>query len=79
MFCRITIKQNGRDYGWLWLLVIVNVREFILPTEFVYALYLQVPNLLIWLIFFYWFFHSCLNVVAEMLRFGDRVFYRDWW
>lgn len=40
---------------------------------------LAVPNHLIWLIFFYWFFHSCLNVVAELLRFGDRVFYRDWW
>lgn len=40
---------------------------------------LSVPNHLIWLIFFYWFFHSCLNVVAELLRFGDRVFYRDWW
>lgn len=40
---------------------------------------LAVPNHLIWLIFFYWFFHSCLNVVAEVLRFGDREFYRDWW
>ncbi|KAM9015772.1 LOW QUALITY PROTEIN: diacylglycerol O-acyltransferase 1 [Ara ararauna] len=40
---------------------------------------LAVPNHLIWLIFFYWFFHSCLNVVAELLRFGDREFYRDWW
>ncbi|XP_032775787.1 diacylglycerol O-acyltransferase 1 isoform X2 [Strigops habroptila] len=40
---------------------------------------LAVPNHLIWLIFFYWFFHSCLNVVAEVLQFGDREFYRDWW
>ncbi|XP_068855185.1 diacylglycerol O-acyltransferase 1-like [Aphelocoma coerulescens] len=40
---------------------------------------LAVPNHLIWLIFFYWFFHSCLNVVAELLQFGDREFYRDWW
>ncbi|KAK7898359.1 hypothetical protein WMY93_019212 [Mugilogobius chulae] len=40
---------------------------------------LAVPNHLIWLIFFYWFFHSTLNVVAELLQFGDREFYRDWW
>ncbi|XP_023933327.1 diacylglycerol O-acyltransferase 1 [Lingula anatina] len=40
---------------------------------------LAIPNHLIWLMFFYWFFHSCLNVVAELLRFGDREFYRDWW
>ncbi|XP_057211138.1 diacylglycerol O-acyltransferase 1a [Triplophysa rosa] len=40
---------------------------------------LAVPNHLIWLIFFYWFFHSCMNFVAELLQFGDREFYRDWW
>ncbi|XP_041375125.1 diacylglycerol O-acyltransferase 1-like isoform X2 [Gigantopelta aegis] len=40
---------------------------------------LAIPNHFIWLIFFYWFFHSCLNVLAELLRFGDREFYRDWW
>ncbi|ELT88627.1 hypothetical protein CAPTEDRAFT_183593 [Capitella teleta] len=40
---------------------------------------LAVPNLFIWVAFFYWFFHSCLNTSAELLQFGDRVFYRDWW
>uniref|UniRef100_A0A8C2RNU8 O-acyltransferase n=1 Tax=Capra hircus TaxID=9925 RepID=A0A8C2RNU8_CAPHI len=40
---------------------------------------LAVPNHLIWLIFFYWLFHSCLNAVAELMQFGDREFYRDWW
>uniref|UniRef100_A0AAA9TAK4 O-acyltransferase n=1 Tax=Bos taurus TaxID=9913 RepID=A0AAA9TAK4_BOVIN len=39
----------------------------------------KVPNHLIWLIFFYWLFHSCLNAVAELMQFGDREFYRDWW
>ncbi|XP_045417170.1 diacylglycerol O-acyltransferase 1 isoform X3 [Lemur catta] len=40
---------------------------------------LAVPNHFIWLIFFYWLFHSCLNAVAELMQFGDREFYRDWW
>uniref|UniRef100_A0A3Q3XE00 O-acyltransferase n=1 Tax=Mola mola TaxID=94237 RepID=A0A3Q3XE00_MOLML len=40
---------------------------------------LAVPNHLIWLIFFYWFFHSSMNFVAELLQFGDREFYKDWW
>ncbi|KAM6453829.1 diacylglycerol O-acyltransferase 1 [Liasis olivaceus] len=40
---------------------------------------LAVPNHMIWLIFFYWFFHSSLNFLAEILQFGDREFYRDWW
>lgn len=39
----------------------------------------QVPNHLLWLMFFYWFFHSSMNFVAELLRFGDRQFYNDWW
>ncbi|CAI5662458.1 unnamed protein product [Oreochromis niloticus] len=40
---------------------------------------LAVPNHLLWLMFFYWFFHSSLNFTAELLRFGDRQFYKDWW
>lgn len=40
---------------------------------------LAVPNHLLWLMFFYWFFHSSLNFTAELLRFGDREFYKDWW
>lgn len=40
---------------------------------------LAVPNHFIWLLFFYWMFHSCLNSFAEMLQFADREFYKDWW
>jgi len=40
---------------------------------------LSIPNHLVWLIFFYLFFHSFLNVIAEITKFGDREFYRDWW
>ena len=28
---------------------------------------------------FYLYFHSYLNFVGELLRFGDRQFYRDWY
>lgn len=28
---------------------------------------------------FYTFFHATLNLMAEVLRFGDRQFYKDWW
>jgi diacylglycerol O-acyltransferase-1 len=40
---------------------------------------LSVPSLAIWLSIFYAFFHLWLNIVAEILKFGDREFYRDWW
>jgi diacylglycerol O-acyltransferase 1 len=32
-----------------------------------------------WLCTFYCLFHLWLNILAEMLRFGDREFYKDWW
>ncbi|XP_065065126.1 diacylglycerol O-acyltransferase 1-like [Rhopilema esculentum] len=40
---------------------------------------LAIPNHFLWLIFFYVYFHSLLNIVGEIMRFGDRVFYKDWW
>lgn len=43
------------------------------------VLKLAVPNHVIWLFAFYGFFHSYMNILAELLRFGDRQFYRDWW
>ncbi|KJH48691.1 MBOAT family protein [Dictyocaulus viviparus] len=40
---------------------------------------LAIPNIIIWLIGFYTVFHAALNFVAEILRFADREFYRDFW
>ncbi|XP_072926704.1 diacylglycerol O-acyltransferase 1-like [Hemitrygon akajei] len=42
-------------------------------------LLIAIPNHFMWIIFFYGFFHSTLNFIAELMRFGDRAFYRDWW
>jgi len=40
---------------------------------------LAVPNLFVWILGFYAFFHLYLNILAELLRFDDRLFYKDWW
>jgi len=40
---------------------------------------LTIPNTYVWLMIFYLYFHLFLNFMAELLRFGDRVFYKDWW
>jgi diacylglycerol O-acyltransferase-1 len=40
---------------------------------------LALPNHFLWLLMFYFVFHSLLNACAELLRFADREFYRDWW
>ena len=39
---------------------------------------LALPCTYVWLAGFYAFFHVWLNVLAELLRFGDRVFYLEW-
>ncbi|KAG2606660.1 diacylglycerol O-acyltransferase 1-2-like isoform X2 [Panicum virgatum] len=43
------------------------------------VLKLSVPTLYVWLCMFYCFFHLWLNILSELLRFGDREFYKDWW
>mmetsp|Transcript_52655 Transcript_52655/g.124360 ORF Transcript_52655/g.124360 Transcript_52655/m.124360 type:complete len:280 (-) Transcript_52655:88-927(-) len=40
---------------------------------------IAVPNFVVWILGFYAIFHIQLNVIAELLQFGDRQFYRDWW
>ncbi|PUU72284.1 MBOAT, membrane-bound O-acyltransferase family-domain-containing protein [Tuber borchii] len=40
---------------------------------------LSTVSLIIWLAGFFALFQSGLNALAELLRFGDREFYADWW
>jgi diacylglycerol O-acyltransferase-1 len=40
---------------------------------------LSIPNTYVWLLGFYLYFHLWLNLLAELTRFGDRQFYKDWW
>lgn len=62
---------------------IVKNSQHPLKGNFLYAiervLKLSVPTLYVWLCMFYCFFHLWLNILAELLRFGDREFYKDWW
>ncbi|KAJ8669968.1 hypothetical protein QAD02_001227 [Eretmocerus hayati] len=39
----------------------------------------MLPSLLVYLVGFYMVFHSWHNFTAELLRFSDRMFYKDWW
>ena len=40
---------------------------------------LSIPSLYVWLCGFYGTLQVGLNITAEVLRFGDRQFYLDWW
>lgn len=40
---------------------------------------LAIPSTYVWILFFYGYFHLCLNLLGELLRFGDRCFYKEWW
>jgi len=67
-----------------WLVPTINnsadpLREMHFPKMVERLLKLAIPNHIIWLIFFYWYFHSCTNFIGEIMKFADREFYRDWW
>jgi diacylglycerol O-acyltransferase-1 len=40
---------------------------------------LSTVSIIIWLLGFFFIFQSYLNFLAELLQFGDRDFYQDWW
>ena len=40
---------------------------------------LSTISLVIWLAGFFALFQSFLNALAEIMKFGDREFYTDWW
>ena len=40
---------------------------------------LAIPNVITWILMFYANFHCWLNFIAEITRYGDRVFYKEWW
>jgi diacylglycerol O-acyltransferase-1 len=50
-----------------------------IPSILERLLKLSTISLVIWLAGFFALFQSFLNALAEVLRFGDRFFYDDWW
>ncbi|KAG9257250.1 MBOAT, membrane-bound O-acyltransferase family-domain-containing protein [Emericellopsis atlantica] len=63
--------------------VLINSLEKIasldIPSILERLLKLSTISLVIWLAGFFALFQSFLNALAEILRFGDRSFYDDWW
>lgn len=51
-----------------------RIREYPLVFMEVYA-----PFMLLYILTFYIIWHSIMNGIAELTRYGDREFYRDWW
>lgn len=39
----------------------------------------MMPSMLVFLCGFYCLLHAWMNAFAELLGFGDRMFYKDWW
>lgn len=56
-----------------------NGGTYTVPILAKYWLRLSLTSTYTWLLVFYLYFHLYMNLLAELLRFGDRVFYKDWW
>lgn len=68
-FCFTYFNEFGRSQQFLF-----SVRQLVVS-----SFGCMLPGALVMLITFYAFLHCWLNVFAELLRFGDRLFYKDWW
>ncbi|CAM9532854.1 unnamed protein product [Lampetra fluviatilis] len=44
-----------------------------------YVCHAMVPGTLLFIITFFAFLHCWLNLFGELMRFADRMFYKDWW
>lgn len=58
---------------------IFKIASLDLPSILERLMKLSTISLVIWLAGFFAIFQSVLNALAEIMRFGDRVFYTDWW
>eukprot|EP00794_Sanderia_malayensis_P003358 gene3358-3847_t len=65
-FCVPIFRNTGKEQG--------NLRKLLLAT-----FSCMLPGTLVLILAFFSILHSWLNAFAEMLRFADRMFYRDWW
>ncbi|XP_014678013.1 PREDICTED: sterol O-acyltransferase 1-like isoform X2 [Priapulus caudatus] len=65
-FCMPVFRNFNADH--------VNIQNYILA-----SFGCVLPGTLVLFIAFFAILHSWLNAFAEMLRFGDRMFYKDWW
>ena len=58
---------------------LATISNLDIPSIIERLLKLSSISLFCWLCGFFALFQSYLNLVAEILRFGDRAFYHDWW
>ncbi|KAL2091446.1 hypothetical protein ACEWY4_013709 [Coilia grayii] len=56
-----------------------NIKPFTTKTMVLAMFHATLPGMLMMLLGFYAFLHCWLNTFAELLRFADRMFYKDWW
>lgn len=50
-----------------------------LAKKILFSCYFILPGAATLFLTFFYLLHSWMNMWGEMLRFGDRLFYRDWW
>ncbi|CAH2224787.1 sterol O-acyltransferase 2 [Pelobates cultripes] len=68
-------------YVTLWIPVFTNVSKqpLNIRTMVLSVFHATLPGTFILLTSFFAILHCWLNAFAEMLRFADRMFYKDWW
>ncbi len=83
---RILFERSNADFGVfveyaapLLHNSVLKIASLDLPSILERLMKLSTISLVIWLAGFFAVFQSVLNALAEIMRFGDREFYTDWW
>lgn len=75
MFLYILLKYNIEPF-----MNNFTVSKYFSLIQFIYdSLSLALPGICFLVVGFFMFLHSWMNIFAEILRYGDRRFYEDWW
>ncbi|ODQ67260.1 hypothetical protein NADFUDRAFT_49697 [Nadsonia fulvescens var. elongata DSM 6958] len=73
------VSQYGAPVLKNSLPILASSSEFSVLAALERLLKLATISMVVWLLGFFCIFQCYLNILAEILRFGDREFYQDWW
>jgi hypothetical protein len=82
-FLNLKFKINRFIFSQYMMPTVYNSMKFVKDDNYIMmverVMKLAIPNVYGWILMFYAFFHCWMNFLAELTRFSDRNFYKDWW
>ncbi|ETB62174.1 hypothetical protein YYC_00799 [Plasmodium yoelii 17X] len=82
----LVINIITNEYIFIIIEQTFKMKEFKSPNLTIKAIHIidrmlkiSILTIYIWILGFFVLFHNWCNILAEITKFGDRLFYKDWW